>query len=110
MIGAVALTAAFLYTAGTSRAGEVTLTGVDATLVQQRHQLARTHSRAARRLLRQQERALRAEQREAQRAAERSLAVAAWTAAATPPFRCPASGPVQFVDSWGDARSCWHSA
>jgi murein DD-endopeptidase MepM/ murein hydrolase activator NlpD len=105
VIGAVALTAAFLYTAGTSRAGEANLTGADMTLLQQRHQVARTHTRAAKKLQRTQERAARSQLREAQREAQRQAAVAAWVAAANPPFRCPVDGPVEFVDSWGDARS-----
>src|SRR5215211_1668694 len=77
VFGAVALTAAFLYTAGTSRAGEVTITNDDATVAQQRQQVARTHHRAAQRIQRREQRAARRQLREAQRQA----AVAAWVAA-----------------------------
>jgi len=101
VFGAVALTAAFLYTAGTSRAGEVPPSTDDPTLIQQRQQMARTHHRAAQRIARQQERAARRQLAEAQRQA----AVAAWLVAANPPFRCPVAGGVSFVNSWGDARS-----
>ena len=101
MFGAVALTAAFLYTAGTSRAGEATPTNPDATLTQQRDQVARTHHQAAQRIKRREQRAVRRARREAQRQA----ALAAWVAAANPPFRCPVAGGVSFINDWGDARS-----
>jgi murein DD-endopeptidase MepM/ murein hydrolase activator NlpD len=115
VIGAVALTAAFLYTTGTSRAGEVPPPpSEDLVARQQREQvqqssqhhaerLERRQRRAARRLLRELQR----QQAEAQRQqaeAQRQLEVARWVAAATPPFRCPVPG-AEFVDSWGDARS-----
>jgi murein DD-endopeptidase MepM/ murein hydrolase activator NlpD len=101
VIGAVALTAAFLYTAGTSRAGEVTRPPNDPTLVQQRVQMARTHHQAAQRVERREQRAARRQLREAQHQA----AVAAWLVATNPPFRCPVAGGVSFSDTWGDARS-----
>jgi murein DD-endopeptidase MepM/ murein hydrolase activator NlpD len=115
VIVAVALTAAFLYTTGTSRAGEVTPQNVDLLARQQRSQVVRSQQhhlvqvekerrRAARRLLREAQR----QQAEAQRLAaeaERQAAVARWIAAATPPFRCPVGGPVTFTNDWGDARS-----
>ncbi len=108
VFAAVALTAAFLYSAGTSRAGEVLPPNVDIRALEQRDQVARSRQhfleevaqkrrRAERRLLRE----LRRQQVEAQH----RVAVAAWIAAATPPFRCPVAGPEEFVDSWGDARS-----
>jgi murein DD-endopeptidase MepM/ murein hydrolase activator NlpD len=100
VFGAVALTAAFLYTAGTSRAGEATLTDPDPTLTQQRDQMARTHHRVAQRIQRREQRAVRRTLLEAQRQA----AVAAWVAAANPPFRCPVAG-ASFINDWGDARS-----
>jgi murein DD-endopeptidase MepM/ murein hydrolase activator NlpD len=98
VIATLALTAAFLYTAGTSRAGEATASLAPVTVREQRQQLARTHRRAAHRLERRQT-------QEARRQA-RQAAILAWVEAATPPvFRCPVDGPVDFVDSWGDARS-----
>jgi murein DD-endopeptidase MepM/ murein hydrolase activator NlpD len=88
VIATVALTAAFLYTAGTSRAGEVPASSVDFDALAKREQVSRSSQLVA---VRVQE--------------ERAAAVAAWVAAATPPFRCPVAGSVQFTDSWGDARS-----
>ncbi len=115
MIAAVALTAAFLYTAGTSRAGEVTPPSVDLVAAQQRDQVARSREnhleqvarerrREARRQLREAER----QQAEAQRQqaeAQRQAEIALYIAASTPPFRCPVAGPVTFINDWGDARS-----
>ena len=108
VIATVALTAAFLYTAGTSRAGEVPVSSVDFEATAKREQVSRSNQRFAEQLMDEQ----RAEALRAQRRAERELreaeqqaAVAAWIAAATPPFRCPVGGPVQFVDSWGAPRS-----
>jgi murein DD-endopeptidase MepM/ murein hydrolase activator NlpD len=108
VIATVALTAAFLYTAGTSRAGEVPASSVDFEAMAKREQVSRSNQRFAEQVVDEQ----RAEALRAQRRAERELreaeqqaAVAAWIAAATPPFRCPVGGPVHFVNSWGDARS-----
>jgi murein DD-endopeptidase MepM/ murein hydrolase activator NlpD len=101
VIATLALTAAFLYTAGTSRAGEATSPFAPVTAREQRDQMARTHRRAAQRLHRRQTQEAQRQEREAQRQA----AVVAWVAAATPPFRCPVGGPVRFTDDWGDARS-----
>jgi murein DD-endopeptidase MepM/ murein hydrolase activator NlpD len=108
VVAAVALTAAFLYTAGTSRAGEVSASSVDFEAMAKQEQVSRSAKRVTE-LVRQERRAeARREQRRAERRlreAERAAAVAAWVAAATPPFRCPVAGPVHFTDSWGDARS-----
>ena len=108
VFAAVALTAAFLYTAGTSRAGEVPPSDVDLIAVQQRAQVERSNQHYVERVERQRRRAerrlLRAAQRQ-QEEARKAFELAAWLAATAPPFRCPVSGPVEFVDSWGDARS-----
>jgi murein DD-endopeptidase MepM/ murein hydrolase activator NlpD len=108
VIAAVALTAAFLYTAGTSRAGEVTPPNVDVAARQQREQVVRSHQhhleqveRSRRREARRQRRAAERQWAEAQRQAE----ITAWVAASTPPFRCPVAGPATFINDWGDARS-----
>jgi murein DD-endopeptidase MepM/ murein hydrolase activator NlpD len=115
VIVAVALTAAFLYTAGTSRAGEVTPSGVDLVAHQQRDQVLRSAQHHAEQVERERRREARRQLREAQRQqaeaqllaaeAERQAAVARWIAAATPPFRCPVAGSVSFTNDWGDARS-----
>ena len=108
VFAAVALTAAFLYTAGTSRAGEVLPSNTDLIARQQRAQVARSYERyleeVERRRQRAERRLVRALARQ-QEEAQRQAAVAVWVAAATPPFRCPVAGPVEFVNSWGDARS-----
>jgi murein DD-endopeptidase MepM/ murein hydrolase activator NlpD len=108
VIAAVALTGAFLYTAGTSRAGEVPRPSIDLVARQQRAQVARTHPRYVEAVERQHRREARRLLREVQRQqaeAQRQAEVAAWLAAATPPFRCPVAGAVQFINDWGDARS-----
>jgi murein DD-endopeptidase MepM/ murein hydrolase activator NlpD len=108
VFAAVALTAAFLYTAGTSRAGEVPPSGLDLVALQQRSQVARSnqnHIEAVERQRRRAERRLARAVRRQQQEARQALELAAWLAATAPPFRCPVSGPVDFVDSLGDARS-----
>ena len=108
MFGAVALTAAFLYTAGTSRAGELTPSVGDPVALQKREQVARSRQNHIERVEREKKRAARRQLRAAQRQqaeALRQLEIASWVAAANPPFRCPVAGGVSFVDSWGDARS-----
>jgi murein DD-endopeptidase MepM/ murein hydrolase activator NlpD len=108
LVAAVALTAAFLYTAGTSRAGEVSASTVDFVAIAKREQVSRSSQRVAEQLRQERRAEARREQRRAERRlreAEHAAAVAAWVAAATPPFRCPVNGPVHFTDSWGDARS-----
>jgi murein DD-endopeptidase MepM/ murein hydrolase activator NlpD len=108
VIATVALTAAFLYTAGTSRAGEVPASSVDFDALAKREQVSRSSQLVAVRVQGARRAEARRELRRAERRlreAERVAAVAAWTAAAAPPFRCPVAGPVHFTDSWGDARS-----
>jgi murein DD-endopeptidase MepM/ murein hydrolase activator NlpD len=112
VIAAVALTAAFLYTAGTSRAGEVTPAMVDVVALDQPSQAARTNAHHRERLAREQHRkarrhlrAVQLMQAEAQRQAQIQAEIAAWVAAATPPFRCPVVGAVRFTNDWGDPRS-----
>jgi murein DD-endopeptidase MepM/ murein hydrolase activator NlpD len=108
VIGAVALTAAFLHTAGTSRAGEVPPPpAVDHAARERREQVEQTSRNHAERVRREQRRAARRLQRELQRQqaeAQRQLEVARWVAASTPPFRCPVAG-AEFVNSWGHPRS-----
>lgn len=108
VFAALALTAAFLYTAGTSRAGEVPPSGVDSFALQQRSQVARSQRNHVEQVERQRRRAERRLARVVQRqqeAARKAVELAAWLAATAPPFRCPVAGPVDFVNSWGDARS-----
>ena len=99
-IAAVVLTAAFLYTAGTSRAGEA-IRPIGDLGGEKQEQVVRNQQRRLELVHRERRRQARRELRAAQRQAE----VAAYIAAATPPFRCPVAGAVQFTDTWGDARS-----
>ncbi len=115
VIAAVALTAAFLYTAGTSRAGEVPRRSVDERALEQRAQVDRTSRRHAQEARRERRQAIRRLERELQRQqqellrqqqeAQRLADIAAWIEASTPVFRCPVDGPVEFINSWGHARS-----
>ena len=119
VIVAVALTAAFLYTAGTSRAGEVPPRSLDVAAREKRAQVVRTRQHhvqrvkrerrqeALRLLLEAQRQQAEAQLLAAQQAAEaeRQAAVARLIAAATPPFRCPVAGAVSFTNDWGDPRS-----
>jgi murein DD-endopeptidase MepM/ murein hydrolase activator NlpD len=108
VIAAVALTAAFLYTAGTSRAGEVPVSSVDHDVAEKREQVSRSNQRFVEQAKREQRAEARRELRRAERRlreAEQAAAMAAWIVASTPPFRCPVDGPVHFTNSWGDARS-----
>jgi len=101
VVVALALTAAFLFTGGTSRAGVAASGPAASDLAEKPQRVALTRAAHERRVVRQHRRAVRRLRRELRRQFE----VAVWTAAATPRFRCPVDGSRSFTNDWGDPRS-----
>jgi murein DD-endopeptidase MepM/ murein hydrolase activator NlpD len=101
-IAVLALSAAFLLTAGTSRAGvraeREPVTDAD----EKAERVALVRAARERRLAREHRRAVRRLHRELAHQAEGAW----WTAvAARRPFVCPVSGPHRFTNDWGTPRS-----